>query len=416
MGGGDSLYDKIDRGMRGCKAVVSCVTQKYSLSANCKREVSLADALKKPIIPLLLEQMKWPPDGPMSMVFTELLYINFYRDEAVQMIWVGEQFNELKAKLCQFVPEVAVSEDKIKGQQENQNKTMKVANIGKNKGAASDIQRESNSVRSQQSVGRTTKALTAAKDRDQTNLVKGVANESPRKSQNKIIKAVNADTDKQVAVSMEREEKSKTPQTTRERKTNTTDADKDKTIAIDIQSKDNNEKQRERVEKRVQQTEPPEKSSAKRTTSVIKTTDTNADMNKDIGKGTRKEPLQTDNKLSSNNQTPSKRITTMSRGVVPKAGSVNAFAKNNGADEDKDLRPTNNQTASKSSVNKSLKTGDNSSSSSIATNSEMVENKEIKENSTVLKKNSDQKTPKAVYPKQISNSDDKKKSSTCTVI
>lgn len=104
MGGGDSLYDKIDRGMRGCKAVVSCVTQKYSLSANCRREISLADALKKPIIPLLLEQIKWPPDGPMSMVFTELLYINFYREEAIQMTWKGDQFDELLVKLGQFVP------------------------------------------------------------------------------------------------------------------------------------------------------------------------------------------------------------------------------------------------------------------------------------------------------------------------
>ena len=104
MGGGDSLYDKIDKGMRGCKAVVSCVTQKYSLSANCRREVSLADALKKPIIPLLLEQMKWPPDGPMSMLFTELLYINFYRDDNVQMTWRGDTFDELIKKLGQFVP------------------------------------------------------------------------------------------------------------------------------------------------------------------------------------------------------------------------------------------------------------------------------------------------------------------------
>ena len=104
MGGGDSLYDKIDRGMRGCRAVVSCMTKKYSLSANCRREVSLADALKKPIIPILMEEMKWPPDGPMSMVFTELLYINFYKDDTVQMTWKGETFDELMGKLGQFVP------------------------------------------------------------------------------------------------------------------------------------------------------------------------------------------------------------------------------------------------------------------------------------------------------------------------
>ncbi|XP_005098116.2 uncharacterized protein LOC101850562 [Aplysia californica] len=103
MGGGDSLYDKIDRGLRGSRVVLSCVTQKYSLSANCRREVSLADALKKPLVPLLLEKMTWPPAGPMSMVMTQLLYIDFSQDDAEESTWTGPKFRELEAKIREHV-------------------------------------------------------------------------------------------------------------------------------------------------------------------------------------------------------------------------------------------------------------------------------------------------------------------------
>ncbi|XP_066276158.1 uncharacterized protein [Branchiostoma lanceolatum] len=94
MGGGDALYGKIDKGIRSAKVVVSCVTPKYTLSANCRREVSLADALRKPIVPLLLQDTSWPPEGPMSMAFTELLYIDC-RDERTQNEWEGAKYEEL---------------------------------------------------------------------------------------------------------------------------------------------------------------------------------------------------------------------------------------------------------------------------------------------------------------------------------
>ena len=106
MGGGDSLYDKIDRGIRGCKVVLTSITQKYALSANCRREVSLADALKKPIIPLLMEKSDWPPSGPMSMVFTQLLFINFCKDETVQLRWDGPKFDELLQQMHMHVPAI----------------------------------------------------------------------------------------------------------------------------------------------------------------------------------------------------------------------------------------------------------------------------------------------------------------------
>ena len=105
MGGGDSLYDKIDKGIRNCQVVISCVTSKYSISPNCRREVSLADALKKPIIPLLLEKMTWPPEGPMSMVLTQLLYIDFCSNGIeVQKHWEAPQFDEMLNKIKVNLP------------------------------------------------------------------------------------------------------------------------------------------------------------------------------------------------------------------------------------------------------------------------------------------------------------------------
>ncbi|PAA91814.1 hypothetical protein BOX15_Mlig018443g1, partial [Macrostomum lignano] len=104
MGGGDSLYEKIDRGVRGCSVVVAFVTPKYAASPNCRREVSLADAIRKPIVPVMLEKMAWPPEGPMSMPLTQLIYVQMYKDAEDQLTWRGEKFEELHARLRQIVP------------------------------------------------------------------------------------------------------------------------------------------------------------------------------------------------------------------------------------------------------------------------------------------------------------------------
>ena len=53
------------------------MTERYSKSENCQREVTLADCLKKPLIPLLFDKTTgWPPPGQMSMIFAKLLYID----------------------------------------------------------------------------------------------------------------------------------------------------------------------------------------------------------------------------------------------------------------------------------------------------------------------------------------------------
>lgn len=164
MGGGDSLYEKIDSGVRGCKIVLTCVTQKYSFSANCRREVSLADALKKPMVPLLLENIDWPPSGPMSMVFTQLLYINFYHDEEVQMKWTGPKFDELMQKIGEQIPMIMSNDDnqdkksvdnKDKAKiQENDTKKPNGSNQGNNQNVSATEKPESKLVRPVSQKGR----------------------------------------------------------------------------------------------------------------------------------------------------------------------------------------------------------------------------------------------------------------------
>uniref|UniRef100_A0A1I8GFV8 Death domain-containing protein n=1 Tax=Macrostomum lignano TaxID=282301 RepID=A0A1I8GFV8_9PLAT len=78
MGGGDSLYEKIDRGVRGCSVVVAFARG------------GLADAIRKPIVPVMLEKMAWPPEGPMSMPLTQLIYVQMYKDAEDQLTWRGE--------------------------------------------------------------------------------------------------------------------------------------------------------------------------------------------------------------------------------------------------------------------------------------------------------------------------------------
>ncbi|KAK3596964.1 hypothetical protein CHS0354_033622 [Potamilus streckersoni] len=76
MGGGDALNIKIDEGMRNAKVVIACVSPKYVVSHHCTREIGLADLLRKPIIPVLMEKTAWPPPGGMALILSQLVYIN----------------------------------------------------------------------------------------------------------------------------------------------------------------------------------------------------------------------------------------------------------------------------------------------------------------------------------------------------
>lgn len=107
MGGGDSLYDKIDRGLRNCHVVISCVTIKYGLSANCRKEIALADSLGKPIVPVVMDrELKYPPAGPMAPTLSTLEYIDYTKDN--DFSWRGENLNMLLERLSPHLPQKTV--------------------------------------------------------------------------------------------------------------------------------------------------------------------------------------------------------------------------------------------------------------------------------------------------------------------
>lgn len=76
LGGGDSLYGKIYEGISKAKVVLCCLTPSYVISPTCSREASLSDVLHKPIVPVMLEPTPWPPQGPLAIILSSLVYVD----------------------------------------------------------------------------------------------------------------------------------------------------------------------------------------------------------------------------------------------------------------------------------------------------------------------------------------------------
>ncbi|XP_071510154.1 uncharacterized protein [Diadema antillarum] len=66
--GQESAQSHIHRNMRASAIIVSCITPRYLQSENCVKDLILADSLRRPIIPVLLRFIPWPPDCGMSAV------------------------------------------------------------------------------------------------------------------------------------------------------------------------------------------------------------------------------------------------------------------------------------------------------------------------------------------------------------
>ena len=112
MSGSESLYNKITQGLHGCRVMVACVTKKYTRAENCQQEVRLAHSLKRPIIPLLLEEVIWPLEGDIGKVLEHYDCIKLDKRQHGEKKFHNDQFEKLVEKLCLHVPNTALKEKK----------------------------------------------------------------------------------------------------------------------------------------------------------------------------------------------------------------------------------------------------------------------------------------------------------------
>ncbi len=68
----------MDNGIRNAKVVIACINWKYMKTENCMKELLLADELKKLVIPLLLEPLRWPPSGSQATILDKYHPLAFF--------------------------------------------------------------------------------------------------------------------------------------------------------------------------------------------------------------------------------------------------------------------------------------------------------------------------------------------------
>eukprot|EP00056_Hartaetosiga_gracilis_P013879 m.234019 g.234019 ORF g.234019 m.234019 type:complete len:103 (-) comp13911_c4_seq2:112-420(-) len=97
MSVGDNLLEQIDKGIRSSDLFCSFISSEYAESQNCRKEVLLADNLKKPMLSILVQppsRIPWPPTGPMGPVFAGSLYV-----ECVSDSQLDDVVNAVKARV-----------------------------------------------------------------------------------------------------------------------------------------------------------------------------------------------------------------------------------------------------------------------------------------------------------------------------
>lgn len=88
--GGSVLMDELQAAITTSKVFISCITRKYATSDVCKKELNYAiNIVKKPIIPILFENVSFSDLGGVGFQISDRLSINMYTDDNVKREWSG---------------------------------------------------------------------------------------------------------------------------------------------------------------------------------------------------------------------------------------------------------------------------------------------------------------------------------------
>jgi hypothetical protein len=79
------------------------ITTLCVFSCHVTMQVNLAVTLGKPIIPLQMEKMSWPPPGAMGPIFGEYIFVRFFQrpgeETKDERFWPDAKFTELLMQL-----------------------------------------------------------------------------------------------------------------------------------------------------------------------------------------------------------------------------------------------------------------------------------------------------------------------------
>lgn len=101
-------------GVENCCALVCFLTPEYQASDNCKKELTYAMSLRKPVVPCFIgstQDKTWKPSDWLGISICDLLYVNF---QHVNKSNLSSKCDELIQKIHSIVgtsPVVSEAED-----------------------------------------------------------------------------------------------------------------------------------------------------------------------------------------------------------------------------------------------------------------------------------------------------------------